>query len=103
METRSKEEIVIRVTDDPKEVTIYPASESALPENVEEIVHIDTVEDGTQDRPLSVGRKYLFWGTGSREPVQFFLLKDLCALPRSLPFYPSKAWISCINVILIID
>ena len=53
METRSKEEIVIRVTNDPKEVTIYPASESTLPENVEEIVHIDTVEDGTQDRPLS--------------------------------------------------
>ena len=53
METRSKEEIVIRVSDDAKEVTIYPASESAPSENDEEVIHVNTVEDGTKDRSLS--------------------------------------------------
>ena len=53
METRGKEEIVIRVSDDAKEVTIDPASESAPSENDEEVIHVNTVEDSTKDRPLS--------------------------------------------------
>ena len=53
METRGKEEIVIRVSDDAKEVTIDPASESAPSENDEEVIHVNTVKDGTKDRSLS--------------------------------------------------
>ena len=53
METRSKEEIVIRVTEDAKEVTIDPASKSAPSENVKEVIHVDTVEDCTKDCSLA--------------------------------------------------
>ena len=53
METRSKDEIIIRVPKDAKEVTIDPAAKLAPSEYLKEIVHVNTVEDGTKDGPLS--------------------------------------------------
>ena len=53
METGSKQKVVIRVAKNTKEITIDPATKFAPPENLEKIIHIDTVEDSTENSPLS--------------------------------------------------
>ena len=53
MEAGSKNEVVIRVAKNPKEISIDPASKLTPPKNLKEIIHIDTVEDSTENSPLS--------------------------------------------------
>ena len=53
MEARGKEKIVIRVSNNAEVVTIHKTSKFARSENLEEGIHVNTVEDSTKDRPLS--------------------------------------------------
>ena len=53
MQTGSKNEVVIRVAKNSKEISIDPASKLTSPENLKKIIHINTVENSTEDSPLS--------------------------------------------------
>ena len=53
MEAGSKEKIVIRGTKNAEIVSINPATKFAPSENVEDVIHVNTIEDSTEDCPLT--------------------------------------------------
>ena len=53
METRSQEEVIIRIPQDTIELAIYPTPILAISEEFEEVIYIETVKDSTQDCSLS--------------------------------------------------
>ena len=52
MEAGSKEKIVIRVAKNSKEISFNPATKSTLPETLEEVIHVDAVENSTKNCAL---------------------------------------------------